>query len=222
MRIDDLALFPLQVVLFPGMVLPLHIFEERYKLMMNRCLAEDPRFGVVLITDGTEVGAPAKTHRVGSVARIVNVGRYEDGKMDLLAVGVQRFRILQTYDDLPYLRASVELLHDEPEEPESLQAEAARVLELLGEYRERLSAASKEAPGLPEDAAPELPAEAEALSYIAGVLDIATPQKQRLLECLSTSERLKEIGEFLRWEIRMLEALGPTRSAQARGGISLN
>lgn len=206
MRIDDLALFPLSVVLFPGQLLPLHIFEERYKLMISKCLQDDPRFGVVLISEGREVGGPTKIHTVGGIARIIKVGRYDDGRMDLMTVGVQRFRILKTNSELPYLRASVELLNDLPEEPETLQAQASRVMSLLGEYQKVLKD--------DEEDSPDFPAEAEALSYIAGVLDFPRDRKQTLLESQSTSERLRQVEAFLKHEIQMIKILGPSRPLQ--------
>ena len=72
MSVELLPLFPLNTVLFPNMVLPLHVFEERYKLMINTCLAQDKPFGVVLIYSGTEAGGPAVPHSVGTVARIAH------------------------------------------------------------------------------------------------------------------------------------------------------
>ena len=90
----EMPLFPLKnVVLFPGMVLPLHIFEPRYREMINRCIAERIPFGVLLIDQGQEVGGDAKPHLVGTAARIVRVDRLEDGCMNITAVGTQRFRV---------------------------------------------------------------------------------------------------------------------------------
>lgn len=204
MRIEGLPLFPLaNVVLFPGMLLPLRIFESRYRTMVSQCLADDARFGVALISEGQEVGGPAEVHSVGTIARILTVGRYDDGQMDLMTVGVQRFRILQTDSSKPYLCGCVELLRDGREEPESLQSRAADVLALLREYRSMLEYGEN---------APELPEDPEALSYIAGVLDLPATEKQVMLESLSTSDRLLSLGGFLRREIQMLSVLGPTRS----------
>src|SRR5688500_12618252 len=90
-----LPLFPLGVVLFPGMALPLHVFEERYRLMMGACLEGDQSFGVTLIKEGQEVGDPAIPFDVGTMARIAKLQRLPDGRMNLIAVGVQRFRIIE-------------------------------------------------------------------------------------------------------------------------------
>src|SRR5947207_4547448 len=89
-----LPLFPLeQVVLFPGMSLPLRIFEERYKVMIGACQVTDQLFGVLLIKNGSEVGAPAQPERVGCTARMLRIDRLPDGRMTILTIGEQRFRL---------------------------------------------------------------------------------------------------------------------------------
>lgn len=98
-----LPLFPLNTTLFPGQMLPLHIFEPRYRLMIDECMKEDIPFGVVLIREGREVGGLAVPHRVGTTARIVKTERLEDGRMNIATVGETRFRILQLHHDKPYL-----------------------------------------------------------------------------------------------------------------------
>jgi len=90
----SLPLFPLHTVLCPGIALPLHIFEPRYRAMIGRCLEEDAPFGVVLIRDGRETGGLAgRIAEVGTAARIRQVGRYADGRMDIVTIGVRRFRV---------------------------------------------------------------------------------------------------------------------------------
>src|SRR6266536_3334054 len=90
-----LPLFPLeQVVLFPGMSLPLRIFEERYKVMIGACQVTDQLFGVLLIRRGREVGTPAQPERVGCTARMVRVDRLPDGRMTILTIGEVRLRLL--------------------------------------------------------------------------------------------------------------------------------
>src|SRR5436853_683939 len=111
----ELPLFPLNVVLFPGMRLPLHIFEDRYKLMIGTCMVTDQTFGVSLIQSGREVGGPAEVHPVGTTARIVEVERLPEGRLNLVAVGVDRFRIIERIDGQPYAQGRVELLPDRPE-----------------------------------------------------------------------------------------------------------
>src|SRR5260370_16324614 len=88
-----LPLFPLeQVVLFPGMSLPLHIFEERYKVMIGACQETDQLFGVLLIKSGSEVGAPPQPERVRCTARMLRIDRLPDGRMPSLTLADQRFR----------------------------------------------------------------------------------------------------------------------------------
>ncbi|MEZ4622859.1 MAG: LON peptidase substrate-binding domain-containing protein [Caldilineaceae bacterium] len=106
----DLPLFPLKnVVLFPGMVLPLHIFEPRYREMINRCIDEQLPFGVVLIEEGTEIGEAATPHRIGTGAKIIRVERLEDGRMNITALGTERFQIQEVHHDRAYLTATVEV-----------------------------------------------------------------------------------------------------------------
>ena len=120
-----LPLFPLNVVLFPGGYLPLHIFEERYRLMMRHCLDGDRRFGVVLISSGSEVGDPAAPESVGTVAVIDEVRTLDDGRMLIGVEGEQRFRIVEIVEQLPYVIAEVLPLEDDgsPVVDESLIAQ---------------------------------------------------------------------------------------------------
>ena len=106
----SLPLFPLNTVLFPNSSLPLQIFEERYKLMIQHCLDGDYKFGVVLIKAGSEVGEPAVPHSVGTVARIAQVNRAEDGRMVIAVTGEGRFHIKTITQYRPYMAAQVELL----------------------------------------------------------------------------------------------------------------
>jgi Lon protease-like protein len=93
MSVRELPLFPLQTVLFPGMVLPLHIFEARYRTMIDLCLRENKPFGVLLIRDGHEVGGPAITYRMGTSAYITQAETLPDGRINILSVGYQRFSL---------------------------------------------------------------------------------------------------------------------------------
>ena len=110
-----LPLFPLNTVLFPGGALPIQIFEERYKLLVQHCLDEDSKFGVILIKSGSEVGEPAVPQSTGTVAHIVQVNRVRGDRMFISVTGQQRFRIKEITQQRPYLAAQVELLEDEPE-----------------------------------------------------------------------------------------------------------
>jgi Lon protease-like protein len=198
---DRLPLFPLGTVLFPGLLLPLHIFEERYRRLV-RDLVDAPeseqRFGVVAIREGTEVGADGARalHRVGCVARLRRVERYDDGRFDILTTGTERFRLAEVDEPdaaHPYLRGVVELLPDPAgESPVTLAAEVAT---LFVAYCESLGAR----------AADELPGEPRALSYLVAatvVLDLS--DKQHLLESPDTTDRLRHELRLLRRETALL------------------
>lgn len=107
-RIQELPLFPLNTVLFPGMPLPLHIFEERYKLLINQSVKQADPFGIVLIREGSEVGEMAVPHHVGTSAFVTHVERLPGGRMNINTVGYQRFRIRELRYDKPYLVGLVE------------------------------------------------------------------------------------------------------------------
>jgi uncharacterized protein len=113
-----MAMFPLGSVLVPGMPLPLHVFEPRYQALVAHCLEGEPEFGVVLIERGNEVGGGDARTRVGTVARILEATRFDDGRWAIGAVGVRRVRVLEWLPDDPFPRAEVEDWPDEPGEPD--------------------------------------------------------------------------------------------------------
>lgn len=197
----QLPLFPLCTVLFPHELLPLHVFEDRYRRMVHDLLElpeQDRRFGVVAIREGREVGAHSvrSLHPVGCVARLRRVQPYDDGRFDLVGSGTQRFRLRGLDDELPYLRAEVEPLPEPPGDlPEAL---VPGVRTLFAAYREALG-------GSP---ATDLPADPERLSYAvaaAAVLDLQ--EKQRLLEAPDTAGRLRAAQQLLRRETALLGQL---------------
>lgn len=110
---NDLRLFPLQTVLFPGQTLALVVFEPRYHQLVRECLEADEPFGVVLIREGVEVAGPAVPHAVGTTARIISAQPMPDGRLQITARGERRFRIVRLHEDRPYLRAEVDYPADE-------------------------------------------------------------------------------------------------------------
>ncbi|MDE3091170.1 MAG: LON peptidase substrate-binding domain-containing protein, partial [Chloroflexota bacterium] len=116
---SELPLFPLAAVLFPQARLPLQVFEPRYREMIERCLQEDLAFGILLtevtlvIKESGEVGAPATPHEIGTIARVIDVARLADRRMNIIVAGVTRFRLLESFTDRAYLTGRVELLPDE-------------------------------------------------------------------------------------------------------------
>jgi Lon protease-like protein len=183
----ELPLFPLNTVLFPGQVLPLHIFEERYRLMIRRCLAEDAPFGVVLIQSGHEVGEPAEPHSVGTIARIIESTHLPDGTMNIVTVGTERFRIHRLIHDQPYLRGEVEIFPlEQREDPTKLTAMTGRVREQVGRYISLIA----EAAGL-QIQIEEIPEASEQVGYLAAVaLQVDNREKQELLGCSSLTRIL--------------------------------
>ncbi len=139
----EIPLFPLRSVLCPGVALPLHIFEERYRLMVNRCIERDEPFGVVLLREGREVGPTrAEVAAVGTTAAIRRAGAYSDGRLEILTVGQQRFRI-EDVDNVsePYLVGRVNLIDEPTGSPELAADRAAEVGQRFLEYLELLQPA---------------------------------------------------------------------------------
>ncbi|GAC1655678.1 MAG: hypothetical protein NVS9B1_09370 [Candidatus Dormibacteraceae bacterium] len=124
----ELALFPLHTVLFPGGVLPLHIFEDRYRMLVR----EQREFGVVLIKDGREVGVSPDVHRVGTVADRESLEEFPDGRFALMSRGGRRFRILEIGHDQPYLTATIEYLPEPEPAPRTLLAALQAYLSAMG------------------------------------------------------------------------------------------
>ena len=189
---EELRLFPLNVVLFPGMSMPLRIFEERYKQMIGECLEAKAPFGVVLIREGEEVGGPSKPYTVGTTARITQVERLEEGRMNLETLGERRFRIVDTVHEQPYLKGRVEYLPEETGEIGAGDLDKGR--DLLGEYICGLAGLRG---GWMRQAS--VPDDVGQLSYaIAQYLELPGRARQGLLELPLTGERL-------RYEIPLLE-----------------
>jgi hypothetical protein len=199
-----LPLFPLGTVLFPGMVLPLHIFEERYRRMVADLLAQpEPReFGVVAIRKGREVGA-ANIHQlyeVGCVAQVREAVPHDDGRFELVTVGTRRFRLLRTDDALPYYRAEIEPLPDE------VRADAdpgATVQAVQAGFRDYLNALADRAGAVIRVA--DIPDDPALLSYvIAAGMIIDLTERQGLLEAPDPIARLKSERSVLTRERAML------------------
>ena len=187
-----LPLFPLNTVLFPGAALPLQIFEDRYKEMLQDCLAADSWFGAVLIKEGVEVGGPAVPHTTGTVAEIVQVSDEQRGRFLISCVGRQRFHIKSISDELPYLSGSVELLAEEADQGVTPELTAA-VREAVAAY---LALVSGLGGGWVRDV--PVPTEPVSLSYLAAAaLQVDTARKQALLEEPTASSRLRSALSLL-------------------------
>ena len=206
-----IALFPLNVVLFPGMRLPLHIFEERYRLMIVRWLDGELEFGVTLIRSGAEVGAPAEPFDVGTLVRLVDVARFPDGRFNLLTEGTQRFRLLELTAQVPYLQGVVEILPENTPPLDQVADVVANVAVLFRRYVDTLfRLAGREPANL---AIADQPRD---LSYqVASTLQIDRLEKQQLLEIDSVEERLREELAILRNQNEALDRLLRERQSQS-------
>lgn len=221
---DRIPLFPLGATLFPGLVLPLNVFEERYRALVADLLAlpEDAprRFGVVAIKNGQEVAPTgqegraagsaaglgddplAALHGVGCIADATGIAARDDGSYELVATGLLRFKLLSLDTDGPYLTAEIE---EVPEDPGGgAGALASEVTRVFGTYQKRLAGARERtlAPGQ------EFPDDPTVLSYlVAAALIAETPVKQALLEEPDSASRLAAELRLLRRETAVIEKL---------------
>ncbi|MFN8498093.1 MAG: LON peptidase substrate-binding domain-containing protein [Anaerolineae bacterium] len=184
----EIPLFPLDVVLFPNMVLPLHIFEQRYRRLLTDCLDSGEPFGLVR---AREDGAP---HRIGTAAHIVRVEGLPDGRSNIVVIGQERFAIDGLRFHKPYLVARV----SEMEMPGAAAPDALRLLPVVQQGLTAYLVALKTVVGQPVPT-PDIPDEADALGYmVATILQVGASVKQSLLEAES-------VAEMLRLERRLLE-----------------
>ena len=213
-----IPLFPLRTVLFPRSALPLHIFEERYKLMIGRCLEQQSPFGVVLIRSGEEVGGAAEPYDVGATARITQVERLPDGKLNLVACGERRFRILALDTTEPYLQGDVEFLESEDVDAPGVSDASARVAALFGEQQRLVLAISGQ-----WSRELDLPTDPAALAdYVAGHAELPPEDQQALLETLSLPARLSRLAVLLGVRVRTLTELWEEQRRAKFAGERLN
>ena len=208
-RTMQMPIFPLKnVVLFPGMALPLHIFELRYREMITRCIDEHLPFGVTLIATGQEVGGGAEPHKVGTAARIVRVEKLDDGRMNITAVGTQRFRILELRDEYSYLTALVSHYPVVNGATRLATELSQRVRPQVIDYVALLSKAANV--NLSLDRLPEDPL---TLAYLVAIsLQVSPNDKQQLLEAMGVPEILARESRLLARETKLLEYMIDTRA----------
>jgi uncharacterized protein len=241
-----LPLFPLNSVLFPGLVLPLNVFEERYRAMMRELLKtpeEEPRrFGVVAIRDGHEVapsspGMPDPTalpdrgpaagfgpdpvrsfHGVGCIADAATIRERADGTFEVLATGTTRVRLVSVDASGPFLTADLQELPEEPGDEAGALAEG--VLRAFRQYQRRLAGARERS----LSSTTELPDQPSVVSYlVAAAMMLDTPTKQRLLQSPDTASRLRDELKLLRTESSIIRSLPSLPASDlTRGPTSLN
>ena len=216
----DLPLFPLNLVLFPGMPLHLHVFEERYKKLVQVCLASDRTFGVALIQSGVEALGPLpEPSPVGCTARIIDVQPMQDGRMNLIVVGRERFRILSV-DRLsaPYLIARVEQYPLNTGDLANLHSAAEHLRPRIERYLQlliRLSDLQKDPEPLPDDS--------ELIAYLAAILlQIPFTEKQVLLETESAFDLFNRLDSIFNRELALMRAMLSESSRNGIGTFSRN
>ena len=213
---ETLPLFPLGTVLYPGLLLPLHVFEERYRQLVRDLLAgPEPRtFGVIAIREGRETGPNGivTLYEIGCTATLRQATELDDGRYDLVTVGTQRFLLTGTDDTMPYLQGQVELLAEETGD-ESGAALAARSVQ--DAFRTYLGALAER--GVTQVSAPELPDDPILLSYlVAASMVIDLRDKQALLAEPDALHRLVTERMLLSRETTMLRTLTATPAPDLR------
>ncbi len=199
----ELPLFPLNVVLFPGTVSPLHVFEMRYRQMIMDCQREERPFGIVLARPESQ-HLNEKPYSVGTMVDISNLTRLDDGRYTFMAIGIKRFRIVSEHRERPYLSGLVEPFEDVAEPENELFTLTQQAYSLFSAYLGMLLEAS-DGDNEVDASLPEVP---EDLShFIAYFLDIQEEQKQHFLELTSTRQRLQEEIAILRREVPFMRQI---------------
>jgi len=208
MATETLPLFPLGTVLYPGLVLPLNIFEERYRQLVRDLLdgPEPRRFGVIAIREGRETGIDGVSalYDVGCLATVRDVTELPDGRYELVTVGTDRFRLHGLDESRPYLRGEVELLDEQVGDEAEVKLAVAAVQRGFRGYLDVLAAK-----GSATISVPELPDEPILLSYlVAASVIIDLPERQGLLAQPSALRRLRSERALLAKETAILRSLG--------------
>jgi Lon protease-like protein len=201
---EMLPLFPLGAVLYPGKILPLHIFEDRYRQLIADLLGQpEPRaFGVIAIRKGRETGVDGvhSLYEIGCTATLRRVDRRPDGRFDIVTVGDQRFRLLRLDETRPYLQGEIELLAEEPVDPTAAGPAVRAVQEAFRAYLDALTEWGGATVRLEE-----LPDEPVLLSFIvAAAMVIDLPERQALLAEPDALRRLGAQRALLARETAML------------------
>ena len=196
-----IPIFPLGLVLLPQMSLPLHIFEDRYKQMTKACLAHDKVFGIVYFS-----GKQFETK--GCTARIIKIlKRYDDGRLDIITRGEDRFSIREMFDEMPYLEARVEFFDDQPQEnadSEKSQKMANTCIQLLKQIN---AMTAQYTDGIFNDAL-----DTKSVSFFAAACDgFSHQEKQRFLEMTDTAKRLQKTADALE---KLVHRLSITREIE--------
>lgn len=210
---NQLPLIPLNVVLFPGNILPLHIFESRYKYMVSSCIEQESYFGVVLIKKGKEAGETSVPYLVGTAVKIIETDYQDDGRINLITLGQHRFEILNLVYDRPYLVGEIRTPSlDNSQDSDNLEQIASTARQLYGNYETLLTKT------LPDWKLPDkIPTSPDQLSCQIGTrLQITLQEKQEMLEIFDIDQLLIHQIQLLKYENQRLSA---TRLAQSKFDI---
>jgi Lon protease-like protein len=203
-RVADFPLFPLGIVALPSELVPLHIFEERYKAMIERCLADSSEFGIVWVSEDDGL------HDVGCACEIADVlERLPDGRLNLIARGTRPFRIERRQEEFPYPAGVVDFLDDEDDaddEPDPEAAAAAREA-----YAELLRQATDRDPDEEE-------LEAMTAYEMAATVEFGPDAKQNLLDLRSEAARLEQVARLLRAAVKRLDYVERAQVRAASNG----
>ena len=198
--VRDFPLFPLSLVALPHELVPLHVFEERYRVMFDELLENDGEFGIVWLTE-------SGTQGIGCACEIDQVlERMEDGRLNVLTRGTRPFRIVERQDDMPYPAATVEFLHDTDEAIDEAAAEAARTA-----YAELVVEATDNEPD------PDELTEKSAYA-MAATVDFGLDAKQGLLDLRSENARMRLVTRLFRAAVKRLDFVERARARARSNG----
>lgn len=193
--VNELPLFPLSVVLYPGLPLPLHIFEPRYRKMLQHIQTGNSLFGLSYFDASTSEREAPEVGSVGCVAKVTDTQAFPDGRSNILVYGIIRYRI-EAYVERgdPYLVVRVSYFEDENEDPQAVEDHSRAVAEIFTRIARAVRTINDERANLPDIAATD----PERLSYmVAAAMEVDSDVKQELLELRSTAERLRRLREIL-------------------------
>lgn len=212
----QLPIFPLPLVMFPHEVLPLHIFEPRYRQMLDDVMAADKQFGVIYFDPETAIGDRPAEGSVGCIAEVRQTEILDDGRSNIITTGLERFRILEySVTPDPYLVAEIATFSDNDETEDGLEKLVERARSLF----ERMARAAFKLSG-GRGTVPEIEStDAETLSFlIAAAFNFDNEKKYRLLEANSSGRRLSKLSKILEQAVDQLEASAQIHSVSKTNG----
>jgi ATP-dependent Lon protease len=216
--VSELPLFPLSIVLFPGVPLPLHIFEPRYRQMLEDIQTGDSLFGLSYFDPSTSSGEMPAAGSIGCVAKVTDTQTFADGRSNILTVGVIRYRIEEYVErGDPYLVVRVSYFEDEEENKEAVEESSREVAETFTRIARAVRTINDERTNLPDIA----DTEPERLSFlVAAAMEVDTEVKQELLELRSTFARLRRLRDILARAVSGYEERARVHELAKRNGHS--